>query len=95
MHDTAFFKGQRLDAGENLGDKGTGTGESFVPDWDEPFKQDLHGVIIVTGDCHATVDKTLHNIEHIFGVGSNAPSIVEITSVRGDARPGKLSAHEQ
>ncbi|PPQ90336.1 hypothetical protein CVT25_007738 [Psilocybe cyanescens] len=94
LHDTAFFKGQRLDAGENLGDKGTGTGESFVPDWDEPFKQDLHGVIIVTGDCHATVDKTLHNIEHIFGVGSNAPSIVEITSVRGDARPGKLSAHE-
>ncbi|KDR78229.1 hypothetical protein GALMADRAFT_65104 [Galerina marginata CBS 339.88] len=92
--DTAFLSGQKLDAGANLGDKGSGSGTNFIPDWEEPFKQEIHGVILLAGDSHATVDKKLAEIKHIFRVGEHSASIKEITSVRGDSRPGDQSAHE-
>ncbi|TFK38587.1 hypothetical protein BDQ12DRAFT_631188 [Crucibulum laeve] len=86
--DTAFLRGQRLDAA-NLGDKGTGSGDNFVPDWEPAFKEEIHGVILVAGDSHTSVNKQLWQIEEIFG-----DSIYKVTAVRGDARPGDLSAHE-
>ncbi|KDR71616.1 hypothetical protein GALMADRAFT_143869 [Galerina marginata CBS 339.88] len=92
--DTAFLNGQRFEAGANLGDKGTGSGQDFVPDWEEPFKKEIHGVIILAGDSHASVDKKLQEIKLIFDVGGRTSSIAEITSVQGDARPGDQSAHE-
>ncbi|KAF8151502.1 hypothetical protein B0H34DRAFT_131748 [Crassisporium funariophilum] len=92
--DTAFLTGQRIDAGANLGDQGTGSGPNFDPDWEPEFKEELHGVIVVAGDSHLSVDKKIRQIEQIFGVGSNVHSIREVTSVRGDARPGALAAHE-
>ncbi|CAA7264490.1 unnamed protein product [Cyclocybe aegerita] len=91
--DTAFLTGQRIDAGANLGDKGTGTGPNFVPDWEEPFKQEIHGVFIIAGESHPTVDKKIQHIEQIFGLG-NASSIKKLIAIRGDVRPGALSAHE-
>jgi hypothetical protein len=94
LSDSAFLTGQRADA-EGLHDKGTGTGPSYVPDWEQPFKQEIHGVILVAGDSHATIDKKLRDIKHIFGVGGHKHSIKEITTVRGDTRPGDQSAHEQ
>ncbi|KAF8151491.1 hypothetical protein B0H34DRAFT_130841 [Crassisporium funariophilum] len=92
--DTAFMTGQRIDAGKSLGDKGTGSGSNFDPDWEPEFKQELHGVIIVAGDSHLNVEKRICQIEEIFGVGTVAASIHKITSVRGDVRPGTQSAHE-
>ncbi|KDR71618.1 hypothetical protein GALMADRAFT_159433 [Galerina marginata CBS 339.88] len=92
--DTAFLDGQRFDAGANLGDKGSGSGQDFVPDWEEPFKKEIHGVIILAGDSHPSVDKKLQEIKRIFDVGGRTSSISEITSVQGDARPGDQSAHE-
>ncbi|KAF9484599.1 Dyp-type peroxidase [Pholiota conissans] len=96
LNDSAFFAGQRVDAGQNLLDKGAGEGANFSPDWEEPFKKDIHGVIILAGDSHATVEAKLHKIKEIFGVGLGGAkdSIVEVTTVRGDARPGDQSAHE-
>ncbi|KAF9530789.1 DyP-type peroxidase [Crepidotus variabilis] len=93
LDDPAFTNGQLKDS-ESLKDKGTGTGPTFVPDWEEPFKKPIHGVIIVTGDCHPTVDKTVQQIENIFDVNGSSPSISLVTSIRGDVRPGDLSAHE-
>jgi len=93
LSDSAFLAGQRADA-EGLHDKGTGTGPSYVPDWEQPFKKEIHGVFLLAGDSHATIDKKLHDIKNIFGVGGPKPSIKEITTVRGDTRPGDQSAHE-
>ncbi|KAJ2930780.1 dyp-type peroxidase, partial [Candolleomyces eurysporus] len=91
--DPAFLIGQRRDA-QDLGDKGTGDGDSFVPDWDDGFKQDIHGVFIVSGDSHPTVDKKIQDIEKLFKIGTNAASYKKIVSIRGDVRPGDQSAHE-
>jgi len=91
--DQPFLDGGLKDS-QGLNDKGTGTGASFVPDWEEPFKQKLHGVIVIAGESHHSVDKKIHEIESIFRVGTPLASILKITSVTGDARPGSLSAHE-
>jgi len=74
---------------------GTGTGPSFIPDWEQPFKAEIHGVFLLAGDSRSTVDKKLQEIKNIFGVGGPKSSLKEITSVRGDTRPGDQSAHEQ
>lgn len=93
-NDPNFLAGQKADA-FNLGDKGTGTGKDFVPDWDPAFLQQIHGVILISGDSHGTVNKKLHQIKQLFHIESSHPSIKEVTSIVGDVRPGKQSAHEQ
>ncbi|KAF9002157.1 peroxidase TAP [Cyathus striatus] len=92
--DTAFMTGQRIDAGATLGDKGTSSEGNFDPDWDPAFKNEIHGVFIIAGDSHGTVEKKVGEIEKVFGVGAPSPSIKEVARVRGDSRPGDLSAHE-
>ncbi|KAF8625444.1 hypothetical protein AX17_006845 [Amanita inopinata Kibby_2008] len=91
--DSAYLNGQRLDA-ESLGDKGTGTGPTFEPDWLPPFKQEIHGLIIFTGDSHNTVDAKMRNVLEIFGIGTPAQSISEVTRIAGDVRPGQFAGHE-
>nr|7ANV_A Chain A, ancestral D-type dye decolorizing peroxidase [Geotrichum candidum] len=95
LGDTAFKAGQLADA-QNLGDPGTGNaGAKFVPDWDPAFKEkDIHGVILVAGDSHETVDKKLQEIEAIFGVGGPHASIHEVLTIQGDVRPGDEKGHE-
>ncbi|KAF8059915.1 hypothetical protein FPV67DRAFT_349692 [Lyophyllum atratum] len=90
-----FSLGQKQDA-KNLGDKGTGDIPNFVPDWEPAFLKDIHAVILISGDSHGTVDKKLQQIKEIFGIapGQYKPSIKEVTSIVGDVRPGKESAHE-
>ncbi|KAF6747547.1 peroxidase TAP [Ephemerocybe angulata] len=91
--DTAFLSGQRQDA-RTLGDKGTLDGDKFVPDWDAPFKQDIHGVFVVAGDSHVTVDRKVQLIEQRFKVGTPTASISKIVSIVGDVRPGDQDGHE-
>ncbi|KAF8742316.1 hypothetical protein AX14_005186 [Amanita brunnescens Koide BX004] len=93
LADAAFFAGQKVDA-ETLGDKGTGTGKTFEPDWLPQFKQDIHGLIIFSGDCHATVDDKLNQVLNIFGFGTNESSVTEVFRITGDVRPGKEAGHE-
>jgi hypothetical protein len=93
--DANFLNGQKADA-ESLGDKGSGTGPSFVPDWDPAFLQEIHGVILVSGDSHSSVNKALSEAKIAFGIASlDEPSIKEVISIVGDVRPGKESGHEQ
>jgi hypothetical protein len=92
--DANFAAGQKKDA-ESLGDKGTGTGPTYVPDWEKPFLQDIHGLILVSGDSQESVKKALDGAKKTFGVGTPTPSIKEVTTIVGKVRPGNLSAHEQ
>ncbi|KAF9560569.1 peroxidase TAP [Agrocybe pediades] len=86
-----FKLGQKKDAVTNLGDpvKSDGT-----PDWEAPFLQDIHGVILISGDSHLNVNKKRLAIELIFGVNTPLASIKEVTSIVGDVRPGDESGHE-
>ena len=92
--DSAFNAGMLADA-QNLGDEGTSSPDGFDPRWDSEFKQEIHGLILISGDCHATVDKMLARIRKIFSVGKQDSVIQEVVSIVGDVRPGDLSAHEQ
>jgi len=92
-NDPNYLTGQKKDS-QALGDPGTTTGTTFTPDWNPAFLQNIHGVILVSGDSHRTVDHKLHQIKGIFGVGSQDASIKEVISLVGDVRPGKESGHE-
>jgi Dyp-type peroxidase family len=82
-----FIIGQEQDALTNLGDPKSPDGKT--PDWDPHFLQDLHGVILISGDSHGTTDKKKAEIDGIFG-----SSIKEIITIRGDVRPGAEDGHE-
>jgi hypothetical protein len=83
-----FITGQEQDALNNLGDPKSADGKT--PDWDQHFLQDIHGVILISGDSHGTTDKEKADIDKLFG-----PSIKEIITIRGDVRPGAEDGHEQ
>ena len=80
---------------ENLGDKGTTTGGKFDPDWEPALKRGVHGLILITGECHSTVTETLKDIEKIFNVRAPNAVIHEVLRVVGDVRPGAEAGHEQ
>jgi hypothetical protein len=92
--DSVFNKGMLADA-ENLGDKGTKSSDAFDPQWLDEYKEEIHGVILVTGDSHKTVQGKLEEIKDIFSVGEKDATIHKVLSVVGDVRPGAVSAHEQ
>ncbi|KNZ82347.1 Peroxidase 1 [Termitomyces sp. J132] len=90
----SFKQGQQQTA-QKLGDKGAGN--PFVPDWEPEFLQDIHAVILISGDSHTTVDEKLDEVKKNFGIGGNQQnpaSIKEVTTIRGDVRPGEESGHE-
>ena len=92
--DPAFNGGMLHDASD-LGDKGTSSSNGFIPDWIPAFKQDIHGLILVSGDCHASVAEKLAEIEEIFSVRGHDATIHEVIRIVGDVRPGKEKGHEQ
>ncbi|KDQ59140.1 hypothetical protein JAAARDRAFT_57097 [Jaapia argillacea MUCL 33604] len=85
IKDSAFTAGQLADA-PNLQD---------VPiSWDLAFKRVIHGVILVTGDSHESVDKIIQHVEALFGVHLPHATILEVLRIRGDVRPGAEKGHE-
>jgi len=81
-----FIIGQEADS-LSLGDPRASNGTG--PDWDSHFLQPLHGLILISGDCHSSTDKKKAEIDQIFG-----SSIKEIITIRGDVRPGAEDGHE-
>ena len=93
--DSAFDAGM-LAGAKNLGDQGTTSASgTFTPNWDPAFLQDIHGVLLIAGDCHDTVAATVAGIEKIFLVGTPDASIREVNRLVGDVRPGAEKGHEQ
>lgn len=86
LGDIAFANGQLANAEGVLGDD--------LKEWDEDFKKDLHGLILVTGDCNENVDMKLGSTKALFGCGTPHASIVEVTHIVGHVRPGKEDGHE-
>ncbi|KAJ8514899.1 dyp-type peroxidase [Pleurotus djamor] len=93
LGDESFAKGQRADA-QSLGDAAQVHTSEYVPDWEEPFLQDIHGVVIVACDCCQSTTKTLNQVKAIFGVGTPQASITEVTTVEGKDRDGENHGHE-
>ena len=58
-----FLVGQKQDTIDNLGDPRQSDGTT--PAWDEHFLQDLHGLILIAGDSHATIEKKRAEIDLI------------------------------
>ena len=94
MGDTAFTDGQLKDA-QNLGDAGVpGVDGEFMPNWINAFKNQLHGVILISGDCYETVTATQATVLGIFNVGVRV-TLHEVITLKGAVRPGDQSGHEQ
>ncbi|KDR72906.1 hypothetical protein GALMADRAFT_252241 [Galerina marginata CBS 339.88] len=89
--DDPFQLGQQKDAVKNLNDPVKSDGN---PDWDSHFLQDIHGLIIISGDTHLSIEKKKLEIELLFGVPTPLASIKEVISIVGDVRPGDESGHE-
>lgn len=93
--DTAFDTGM-LAGAKDLGDIGTSPPNGpFDPDWIPAFKQDIDGLILITGDSYATVAEKLAEIEKILLVQARNPIIHEVIRLVGDVRSGKVKGHEQ
>ncbi|MCJ1244609.1 hypothetical protein MMC30_001807 [Trapelia coarctata] len=93
INDPAFKAGMLADA-VNLGDQGTTTGGVFSPDWIPAFKQNIHGMFLVSGNRHETVEEKLEDIGEIFSLKSHNATIHEVIRIIGDVRPGKEKGHE-
>jgi hypothetical protein len=90
------FNSGMLATAQTLGDRGVTTSENkFSPSWDPAFKQEIHGVILITGDRRETVQAILKAIKKLFLVGEFNAIIYQILSLTGDVRPGSEKGHEQ
>lgn len=83
--DKKFTDGMAIDA-KNLGDNMKGD----TPDWDSTFLQEIHGVALVTGDSHDTLNQKMADVKDIL-----KDTVKEISTVSGDVRPGDQKGHEQ
>ena len=81
------MKANALTLGDNGVQESNGT---FQPDWDGTFMQEIHGVALVTGDSHDSVDDKLAIVKDVLSA-----SITEISTLSGDVRPGDQMGHEQ
>jgi hypothetical protein len=85
--DGPFNAGQFGTADTTLGDdKST---------WDDAFKGDIHGVILVAANSKVVLDHALNKIKRIFQVGQAQAGIVEVKNLEGCVRPGPEDGHEQ
>ncbi|KAL9118951.1 MAG: hypothetical protein Q9187_004496, partial [Circinaria calcarea] len=92
--DSAFDKGMLADS-MHLGDQGTTSPSgAFDPDWIPAFKQEIHGLILISGDSQVSVDRRKGEIERIFRVRTHSPTIHKVIRIIGDVRPGELKGHE-
>lgn len=62
-----------------------------ILDWDQNFKQEIHGLIMVTGDSQKTVDNKLKAIRSTL----TPATFKEVHLLEGNVRPGDQKGHEQ
>jgi len=81
------FKVGQLEDAEGLGDN--------LDFWKDPFLDEIHGVILVTGSSSPLIEKTLAEVLEIFHVGRDGTTIEPVYQVSGHTRPGDEDGHEQ
>jgi hypothetical protein len=81
-----FEKTMLATAETDFNDRVTG----FNKTWLKEFKQEIHCLILITGDCQDTIDFTLAKIKKILG-----STVREIKLAQGKVRPGDQKHHEQ
>ncbi|PIL28565.1 hypothetical protein GSI_08606 [Ganoderma sinense ZZ0214-1] len=92
MGDTAFTDGQQKDS-KNLGDAGApGADGEFVPNWIDAFKGQIHGVVLISGNCDLTVTATQATVLSIFNVGARI-TLHEVITLKGVVRPERGHEH--
>ncbi|KAH8094516.1 peroxidase TAP [Cristinia sonorae] len=91
--DAAFKQGQLANA-QGLGDKGSTIGGKFEPNWIPAFKNAVHGVIVISGDCQSTVDERLADAARILKLSAHNGNCHEVLRLDGSARPGDEKGHE-
>ena len=79
----------------NLGDNGTTSNGTFVPNWFPVFKNPIHGVVIISGDCELTVTASQALVEGIFNIGALDATMHVVDTIKGKVRPGDEKGHEQ
>ena len=83
-----FTRGQMANA-ETLGDNGRkqptkDDPNHYEPAWRPEFKQNVHGVVLITGDTWERVEARSDFIERAFNIDDpNDASIVEVLRIRG------------
>ncbi|KAF9462372.1 hypothetical protein BDZ94DRAFT_1261213 [Collybia nuda] len=87
LGDAAFEKGQQQDAKE-LGDAGTQRGNFWTPKWDGAFKEDIHGIFLITAYNEKVATDFIAELEAAFRVTPNRSSIQNVVVVHGFPRAG-------
>ncbi|KAI0869682.1 hypothetical protein GGS24DRAFT_511698 [Hypoxylon argillaceum] len=62
--------------------------------WDDKFKTEIHGVIVVCANSKLVLQNSLDKIKGIFRVDRRDATIEEVTLLAGHTRPGAESGHE-
>ncbi|KAH6653049.1 peroxidase TAP [Truncatella angustata] len=86
INDTPFTVGQRAHAADTLGDN--------LDKWDEKFKEEIHGVILVAASHKHILDKAWGRVKNIFQVGKEHAGIIVVKELAGQTRPGSEDGHE-
>ena len=76
-------------ANDGIADPGTPVGTGIDPAWEPLFKQTIHGVFNITGDCKATIDIRIAQIEAIL-----LGTVTILGREDGKVRPGAEAGHE-
>lgn len=64
-------------------------------EWDDVFKETIHGVFKIAGSSEAKVSDLLSSIENIFGTSMKDASSHNSSRVKGLTRPGAHRGKEQ
>lgn len=92
-----FHIGQAQDAVHSLGDFSTtafADGRNYPTEWQPEFVEPIHGLILITAECRQSAYEKLSEVERIFQAGTRSASIVKAKLIRGEVRPGAMSAQE-
>ncbi|KAF5368239.1 hypothetical protein D9757_011219 [Collybiopsis confluens] len=83
LYDEAFHRGQKQDA-KDLGDKGTESEGEFLPDWEDKYLEEIHGVFQITAHNDSKGKAFAYQLKQAF---SYSKGIKTVLSFQTQFRP--------
>ncbi|KAF5380290.1 hypothetical protein D9757_007918 [Collybiopsis confluens] len=83
LYDEAFHRGQKQDA-KDLGDKGIESEGEFLPDWEDKYLEEIHGVFQITAHNDSKGKAFVYQLKQAF---SYSGGIKTVLSFRTHFRP--------